>query len=270
MTPCHSPEQILAVSVSPYDVYCVGYPGHGGYVTALVMGQGAFPKTFSHGGSGVLDSTIAYDRAEVDGAYLGQINMITVSSFCGPQGIIWGYDVAQVTLPPIASFTDDDRRRCAGSVVTDGGGLREAARDLFGTRDQRRFPFLPGSHVPCAGKFRFFDGPVWIYSAVAIGIPENRNCAAVLFMEDVGQLMLVDGPESLEPMRHRILRSLAESVTEIGRNQRVRYREIILDLTFREVHAGEVGCALVAMPYFHLAKNAYINASGFPKGYITT
>lgn len=75
-------------------------------------------------------------------------------------------------------------------------------------------------------------------------------------MEDVGQLMLVDGPESLGPMRHKLLTSTAQSVTEIGANQRVHYREIVLDLALREIRAGEIGCALVAMPYFQVAKHA--------------
>jgi histidine decarboxylase len=257
MTPDHSIEQILTASISSYDDYCVGYPGHGGYLTAVVMGQGAFPKMFSHAGSDLLDSTVAYDRAETNGTYLGQINMITVSSFCGPQGLIWGYDIARQDLPPLPLLTNDGRHQFAGSALIDGSRLREAARLLFGTRDRRRFPLLPGTHVPCAGKFRFFDGPAWIYSAVAIGIPEDRGAAAVLFMEDVGQLMLVNGAESLEPMRHRILQSLAHSVTEVGRNQGVLYQEILLDVSLREIHAGEIGCALVAVPYFHLARNAY-------------
>ncbi len=51
--------------------------------------------------------------------------------------------------------------------------------------------------------------------------------------------------------------TLDRSVGEVGRNQRVPYLQIVLDLTLREVHAGEIGCALVAMPYFHLARAAY-------------
>jgi len=73
----------------------VGYLGQGGYLTALIMGFGSFPKTFSHKGSEVLDSVLAYDRAEVEDIYLGQINMSLVSSFSGPEGLIWGYDCAR-------------------------------------------------------------------------------------------------------------------------------------------------------------------------------
>ena len=42
----------------------------------------------------LLDDIVAYDRAEANDAYIGQINMETASSFCGIAGQVWGYDLA--------------------------------------------------------------------------------------------------------------------------------------------------------------------------------
>lgn len=43
----------------------------------------------------VLAGIVSYDRAESNGAYIGQINMITVSSFSGPNAAVWGYDLVE-------------------------------------------------------------------------------------------------------------------------------------------------------------------------------
>ena len=95
MEPEFSPKKILESSLSPYDLYCLGYPQQNGYITAPVLSIGVAKETFSHVGSKVLDSIIAYDRAETQETYICQINMIIVSSFVGPQGLIWGYDLAK-------------------------------------------------------------------------------------------------------------------------------------------------------------------------------
>src|SRR3989344_7437701 len=244
--------EIITKAISSNRQHCVGYLGQGGYLTALIMGFGSFPKTFSHKGSEVLDSVLAYDRAEVEDIYLGQINMSLVSSFSGPEGLIWGYDCARkaeeawspksIKLP--ADVQEVGLRR--GSV------LRDAARALLGTNAKRHFPFLPGSHVFCAGKFRFFWGPTRLYAAVGIGIPEDRSNAACVFMEDVGQILAEEAYKEEEIMVH-----MAQSVVNVGRNQRVSYREVFVDCITKTIPVSELGCALVAMPYFHLAKNAY-------------
>ena len=40
----------------------------------------------------ILERLVAYDRSQRNGAYISQINMITVSSFSGPNSAIWGYN----------------------------------------------------------------------------------------------------------------------------------------------------------------------------------
>lgn len=52
-------------------------------------------KQFFHDGSTVLDQINAFDLAEIANANIGQINLIKVSSFCGPGSLIWGYDIAK-------------------------------------------------------------------------------------------------------------------------------------------------------------------------------
>ncbi len=254
-----SKEKILNLSISPYDNYCVGYNGRGRYITALVMGIGSFKETFSHVGSDILDSIVAYDRAEIDDAYLGQINMTIVSSFCGCEGLIWGYDIAKnIKTRQHPLFSSKELFRFKGVKILSGEGLREAARMLFGTNKKRHFPFLPGAHVCCAGKYRFFKGPTFLYSAVAIGIPKDRNRSACLLMEDVGQLIDNDEKKGISKRtKKKIILNMVRSVVEIGKNQRIIYKEIITDLVVKEIKGGEIGCSLIAMPYFHLAKNAY-------------
>jgi len=81
-------------AISPFENYCDGYgcPGAkgNGYVSTLKVSAGTVEKTDDL----LLDGIVAYDRAEATDAYIGQINMITASSFCGIAGQVWGYDLA--------------------------------------------------------------------------------------------------------------------------------------------------------------------------------
>lgn len=47
------------------------------------------------------------------------------------------------------------------------------------------------------------------------------------------------------------------SVVEIGKIQKIKYKEIFIDFYSKEIKEDEVGCVLVAMPYFHLASKAF-------------
>ena len=82
-------------AVGPFDDYCDGYgnPGSsgGGYISVLKLSTGTVAKTMDS----VLEGIVSYDRAEKNDAYAGQINMIAASSFSGPNGAVWGYDLAR-------------------------------------------------------------------------------------------------------------------------------------------------------------------------------
>ena len=247
-------KNILSGAISSYDFYCDGFksPGASGkcYMGALVLSVGRSLRRFSHEGSHVLDSIVSYDAAEVESAYIGQINMMIVSSFLGPQGLLFGYDVARTNYKDdILGFTKK------GNIpIYSTKSLEEAAVSLFGTRDERHFPFIPGSHVPCAGRYIVNEGPAHIYCAVAIGIPENREKSAVLLMEDTGRLIEKDSEEQ----KNKIKNDIAESVLKIGAVQNIKYKEILVGFKDAKISEGEFGCALVAMPYFSLARKAII------------
>lgn len=73
-------------AISPYDDYCDGYgmPGAygNGYVSVLKVSAGTVEKTNDE----LVDRIVTYDKAEAADAYVGQINMLTASSFCGMAG----------------------------------------------------------------------------------------------------------------------------------------------------------------------------------------
>lgn len=250
-------KEIVKASLSPYENYSVGYPMSGNYLTALVIDIGSSKKRFNHDGSEWLDGIIAYDKAEASDTYIGQINMITVSSFCGPHGLIWGYDVAKEDSQDISSLISRDKlKEFDGITIRNGKNLRTAANSLFGTLNEKHFPLLPGSHVPCAGKYYTKAGPALLYGAIAIGIPENREESACVLMEDPGEIIL-RGDETKESIEEQIILNNIRSVVEIGKIQNIKYKEIFIDFYSKNIEKDEVGCVLVAMPYFHLAKKAY-------------
>ncbi len=246
---------ILASALSPYEDYCVGYPGKGPYLLGLVMSIGITKEEFSHRGSMVLDSIVAYDQAEINDTYIGQINMQFVSSFCGPEGLIWGYDI----VPPGNKTQENlDLKEIAlnfkGIEVKSAKPIREATKTLFGTKDNLNFPLLPGTHVPCAGRFLVERGPIILYCAIAIGIPKNRQKYGCLLMEDVGSIIT----PHISFSKREILKNAIKSVLKIGRAHRIPFKEVLVDFVTNKVKKGQIGCALVAAPYFLLAKKAYL------------
>lgn len=251
------PINILRSSIGEYEQFCTGYNGVGGYCLALVMGIGIAEEIYSYSGSNMLDSIVAYDDAEVEDAYIGQINMIMVSSFCGPQGAIWGYDIARshIELPDI--LDEAHVEEFEGIRIVNGDTLRQASRMLFGTKQKRHFPFIPGSHVPCAGKYHAYKGETTLYSAVAIGIPDDRTRQACLIMEDVGELQERRIRDDATEARKRIAVNMMRSVVQVGKNHGTNYKEIILEVILKEVPVGHIGCALVAAPYFNIARESY-------------
>ncbi len=249
--------------MSRYKNYCDGYkspaPNGNGYLVSPVLSVGKVSEKFYHPGSKILDSILAYDKAETTSAYLGQINMTTVSSFVGINGAIWGYDFVS---------PDDLRKKYAASwkflkkgskkiPVYDLSPLQEASKEVWGTLSRKHFPFLPGSHVPCAGKYYTKEGPSEIYGAMAIGIPEKRSGSAALIMEDTGEMK----GENSKDLEQKIIRNISESVLEIGKIQKINYKEIFTGFKSIKLSNEEIGCALVVMPYFYLAQNAYLSGT---------
>ena len=176
-------------------------------------------------------------------------------------GAIWGYHVAPAenlfSLHP--NFPEGKIGEGKHMIpVYDAQPLFTATKKLFGTVKKKNFPLFPGSHVPCATKHISFTGPAHIYSCLAVGIAKDRAHVANLFMEDVGQILAIT-EEEIKNFRHMIVQHAAESVLEIAKNQDIMYKEIFVGLKDIVIEEGSVGCALVATPYFTLARKAYLN-----------
>ena len=184
-------QDIVNGAVGPFDFYCDGYGNPGasglGYVSVLKLQTGKVRMDMDT----VLEEIVSYDRAETLGTYVGQINMITASSFNGLNGVVWGYHVAQEdsiadgTLKPLFIKKRSDGFEIPVYPVEP---LLNAGERLFGTTDARRFPILPGAQVKCAVKSHTVKGPTSIWSAIALAIAEDREKDSNLFIEDAGDV----------------------------------------------------------------------------------
>jgi histidine decarboxylase len=190
--------EIVGSAVGPFDAYCDGYGNPGangtGYVSVLTLHVGKVPKSSKltgQNGKG-LDGTVAFDKAESSEAYIGQINLVVASSFSGLNGVIWGYDIAkadELIRSPLASLFTLQRGRTETPVYS-MEPLLDAGKRLFGTREEKRFPMLPGAHIVAAHKDIIVVGPTTAWCGMALGIASDRQHYANLFMELCGELKL--------------------------------------------------------------------------------
>lgn len=244
----------LSSAIASRDYHCEGYgnPGNEGtsYVLTMLAAATKVAKELCHEGSKMLDQTLAFDCAEVSEASIGQINMINVSSFCGPDGYIWGIDLAKTN--------EELLFKVENLPVYSAEPLFTATRSLFGTIENPVFPILPGSHVPCACQKTFRDNetdqPLHLYATIGLGIAEDRNIHACLLMEDTGFY------NSQVITKDQLIENVAKSIIRIGSIQKLKYTKAYVGLRTVEVNKGEMGCALVAAPYIALARKA------IPKG----
>jgi len=251
-------EDVVNGAVGPFDSYCDGYGNPGasglGYISVLTLQIGTVTSDMDE----VLQEIVAYDRAEAGGTYIGQINMITASSFNGVNGAVWGYHIAKAeavannTLQPLFMKKRSDGTEIPVYSVQP---LLDAGKRLFGTVGQRRFPLLPGAHVRSAVKSETAEGPTFIWSAIALAIAEDRNAAANLFIEDAGHSTLQsEGDRTM--FLDRLYRNIAESVIRCGDDQKVQYKEIFVGAKMEWIPEGHVGSALTCAPYVVLARKA--------------
>lgn len=246
---------LLPRAIGPFDRYCVGchLAPTESYVTTPLIGLGVATLPAHPGEPTVLTQTLAFDRAESEFANLTQTNMVTVSSFCGLQGLLWGYDLLPQPLRPHPLLDMPQ--------VYDLAPLLDATRSLYGTVAEKRFPIAPGQHLLCACKTRYHPGPCHLYGALAIAIAADRTCQADLFLEDHGAWEIReengDGVQGSQRVaERRVLRALVDATKEIGDNLGVHYARILVGLRTRQIEAGEIGCALTAVPYIRLARHA--------------
>jgi len=250
-------EDVVRGAVGPFDSYCDGYGNPGasglGYISVLTLEIGTVTSDMDE----VLEEIVAYDRAEARGTYIGQINMITASSFNGINGAVWGYHIAKAdaiannTLQPLFMKKRTDGTEIPVYPVEP---LLDAGKRLFGTDSQRRFPLLPGAHVRCAVKSNTVKGSTYVWCAIALAIAEDRSTAANLFIEDAGDSISLQSKKDCAIFLERLYRNIAESVIRCGDDQNVRYKEIFVGCKIEEIPEGYVGCALTCAPYVVLAR----------------
>jgi len=252
-------EDVVNGALGPFDFYSDGYGNPGasgiGYVSVLTLETGLVASDMDK----VLEEIVSYDRAEARGAYIGQINMITASSFNGINGAVWGYHIAKADAIANNALKPLFMKKRSNGIeipVYSVQPLLDAGKRLFGTSTQRRFPLLPGAHVRCAVKSQTVKGPTFVWCAIALAIAEDRSTAANLFIEDAGEATSLESEKDRETFLDRLYRNIAESVIRCGDDQNVQYKEIFVGCKIEEVPPGYVGCALTCAPYVVLARKA--------------
>lgn len=258
-------------AIGPFDKYCDGYGRPGakglGYVCVLKVSTGVVKKNDDT----LVDGIVAYDRAEANDAYIGQINMETASSFCGLTGNVWGYDLARAGgiggkgEKPMFTLKQYDGTPLP---VFNGGPLLMAGQALFGVEQKRRFPPAPGSHVICANKSLTRSRPkkgkpdpnkgeaygVWCY--VAVSIAKDRNTQADLFIEDAGAWTKGTDRKKLVSFLDDHQKIVAWSIAACGEDQSVVYHRTYMSYAYVIMEPGYIGTALTAVPYVVLARKA--------------
>lgn len=251
-----------------HDKYCTGYISEPNqqYITGVILSVAKVKRTFEHHGSKILDYICAFDKAEAAGTYIGQVNMVYVSSFCSPDSFLWGYNLAR------AKDVFSEHHLVGQKFIENNGAkiniysavpLENALQSLFGISQSRKFPLYPGTHVPVAGRNIELVGPANLYAAIGIGIADDPM-SPFTFMEDIGEIPLIISGGSLEEYKSKILCDIAKSVLTIGIEQGVIFKNVFVDIKHISINDDEVGSSLVAVPYFNLAKGAIPNG-GFEK-----
>lgn len=245
-------KNILRNAISPYQAYCSGASigSSKGYVVMPVLSTSSVRLCYSHAGSTLLDEIIAFDKAEAAQANLTQTNMIAVSSFCGINGLLLGYDLLKVNL--VSHELTKKASIDFGLPVDDLTPILEASLSFLGTTNKPIFPIAPGEHVPCAYKTFKGRGPTNIYGAMALAIAKDRGKNADLFMEDLGTILSED-----QASKENVLYNLVGSINAISDNLGVKYERIIVGIKTQYVAQDEMGCALIAAPYLHIPETSF-------------
>lgn len=268
--------RIDKTAISPYENYCDGYGAPGaqgnGYVSVLKVSVGTVEKTDDF----LLDGIVSYDRAEINDAYVGQINMLTASSFCGIAGQVWGHDLAahnDIIDKKIKPVLEIDQYDGSKLHIYDAKPLLEAGIELFGTEKERRFTLLPGAHTICANKGVTAYRPkedrplkegeaygVWCF--IALSLSADRDNCADLFIEDAGLWTKNDSAEDLKAFLEEHRKSVAWSVVSCGQDSHVLFERTYVGFAYTIMKPGEIGTSLTCAPYVSLARNA-VPSTGF-------
>ena len=87
---------VISQAIGPSKEFCMGYLNPGvvggeGYISTMKLSVGTVDVKDL---DAITERIVAKDRCEKNDAYLGQVNLMKASSFCGQNGAIWGFDLA--------------------------------------------------------------------------------------------------------------------------------------------------------------------------------
>lgn len=252
--------KVISQAVGPGKQFCMGYMTPGGgesYISTLKLSVGVVDVKDL---DGVTEEIVSYDRCEKNDAYLGQVNLMKSSLFCGQNGAIWGFDLAmhndiakrkEMPIYMQAQPTGSD------VPVYNIRPLLETTERLFGRENERRFPVMPGAFVPSSKRKAVAFGPIWVWSVIGLAILKDRSKGACLFVEDAGTYG-DDSTTEGEAIGYLegVLRKVTNSIVLCGADQDVVYDRIYVGYKYTFVEPHQVGCALACAPSIYLAKDA--------------
>lgn len=254
--------KVINQAVGPSKQFCMGYMNPGaqsgeGYISTLKLSVGTVDVKDL---DAVTEVIVSYDRCEKNDAYIGQINMLTVSSFCGQNGAVWGLDLAKhddIAAGNESPMYMQSQPDGPDIPVYNARTLLDAAERLFGREKQRRFPPMPGAHVICANKDVTARGPLWVWSSIGIAILKDRSDGSCLFIEDANTFGDEHTTEAeVVDFLEGTLRRVTHSIALCGQDQSVVYDRIYVAYKYTYVKPNQVGCALTCAPYIYLAQDA--------------
>lgn len=278
-------------AIGAFGPYCMGYLNPGasgnGYISTIKLSVGKVSIVGLDKGT---EGIVSYDRCQKNDAYAGQVNFIKVPSFCGLNGALWGYhlakaeEIANGTLEPMFTYpgpgypADEKLREQDPIPVYPLGPILDTIVRLFGRMDQvdktvppvdrRRFPPMPGAHVPWAVNHAAVRGPAYVWSAFAVAVPNDPKTEAHVFVEDAdvipaqlvtnpdGKIETIPSPEQVKGTLLGRLHSIAKCQILCGQDQGVVLTKIFTGGKFIYAGPGEWGCALTCAPYIVLARDA--------------
>ncbi|MER7477406.1 histidine decarboxylase, pyruvoyl type [Streptomyces sp. NPDC126510] len=275
-------ENVARNAVGPEPRYTIGYMdpmrprytilGQGtSYIAAMKLSAAKAPAAGLDAGT---EGIVSYDLCETADANIGQINMMTASSFCGLGGALWGYHLARgVPYDHLTEIIPDANRNPEHFIPTaTAAPLLNASERLFGhANDNRRHPPLPGSHVVCANKHITVRGPAYAWAIIAAAIAKDPETDSSLFIEDCGKFdahaygdragTIAPSPAAVEEMLEEHRNAVITSIAACGENYgghtdgNSRYSGAFISARAIYAAADEVACALACAPYILLAQD---------------
>lgn len=244
--------------MSDYREWCQGAADANRYFLGMNVTTAKVPIELATAWSDGLDRINAFDKAEVNRVWMGQINRIEVSSFCSPDGLIWGHDVVSagcLETDPLFII----KRSGANLPVFSADPLIDASAALFGDSSGPRWPLAPGTLCPAASKYTILHGAGTVFATCAVGLRVPGARSANILMEDTGYALACCDVSPTE--RKRVLSdAIARSVVSVAVNQNIGLSAILVAYVEQKIEENEVGCALTLAPYFRLPRVA------MPKG----